>query len=71
MENVKTEMEKIHIDLNGQQGNAFYLLGLVQNLSKQLGLDAEQVQKEMMASDYENLVQVFDKYFSTLVTLYR
>jgi len=63
--------KQIEIDLNGQQGNAFYLLGLANNLSKQLGLDAEQVQKEMMSSDYENLIQVFDKNFGSFVTLYR
>lgn len=61
----------IEIDLSGQQGNAFYLLGLANNLSKKLNLDADIIQKEMMESDYENLIQVFDKYFGSIVTLYR
>jgi hypothetical protein len=61
----------IEIDLSGQQGNAFYLLGLANNLSKKLNLNADIIQKEMMESDYENLIQVFDKYFGSIVTLYR
>lgn len=62
---------KIEIDLCGEQGNAFYLLGLADNLAKQIGFNSERIQSEMMSSDYENLIQVFDKYFGSIVTLYR
>lgn len=32
---------------------------------------ADQICREMMASDYENAVQVFDRYFGSWVTLER
>ena len=61
----------ITIDLSGPQGNAYYLLGTASNLAKQLGLDGKKIQSEMMSGDYENLLQVFDSYFGSIVTLYR
>jgi hypothetical protein len=61
----------IEIDLTGPQGNVFFLIGTARNLAKQLGLDSAEIQKEMMSSDYENAVNVFDKNFGHLVTLYR
>jgi hypothetical protein len=61
----------IEIDLTGPQGNAFFLLGTAQRLSKQLGFDTQKVLSEMQSSDYENLIQVFDSYFGSVVTLYR
>lgn len=67
----KNESFGIEIDLTGPQGNAFYLLGAASNLAKQLGFDSKVIQTEMMAGDYENLVNVFDKNFGHFVTLYR
>jgi len=61
----------IEVDLTGPQGNAFYLLGLAKSLSARYSLNAAQVQKEMTAGDYENLIQVFDNYFGGIVTLFR
>jgi hypothetical protein len=61
----------IEIDLTGPQGNVFFLIGTAKNLAKQLGMDSSLVQKEMMSGDYENAVNVFDKYFGNFVTLYR
>ncbi len=61
----------IEIDLTGPQGNVFFLIGTAKNLAKQLGMDGTSVQKEMMSGDYENAVNVFDKYFGNFVTLYR
>lgn len=61
----------IEIDLTGPQGNSFYLLGTAKKLAKQLGLDGNQIMKEMMSGDYENLLQVFDENFGSIVTLYR
>ena len=61
----------VEIDLTGPDGNAFYLIGTAKNLAKQLGLDGKAIQAEMMAGDYENLINVFDKHFGEFVTLYR
>lgn len=67
----KLKKDKIIINLTGPKGNAFYLLGLASTLSKRLGLDEKEVIKEMKKSDYKNLIKVFDKYFGSLVDLYR
>jgi hypothetical protein len=61
----------ITIDLTGPQGNAFYLLGTAKNLAKQLELNGLEIMEEMQSGDYENLVEVFDKHFGNIVTLYR
>ena len=47
------------------------LLGHAKNYSKQIGLPWDKIKDEMTSGDYENLVQVFDKYFGAFVTLYR
>ena len=64
------ENKSIEIDLTGPQGNVFFLIGTAKNLAKQLGMDSSSVQKEMMSGDYENAVNVFDKYFGDFVTSY-
>jgi hypothetical protein len=61
----------IEIDLTGPQGNAFFLLGTAQRLSNLFGFDTEKILSEMRSGDYENLIQVFDSYFGSVVTLYR
>lgn len=67
----KPENGKKEIDLTGPDGNAFVLLGYAKSYAKQLGLDYETINKEMTSGDYENLVNVFDKYFGDYVILYR
>ena len=61
----------IQIDLTGPDGNSFMLIGRAINLAKQLGMDGKAIQTEMMKGDYENLLNVFEKYFGDYVTLYR
>ena len=61
----------IEIDLTGPDGNAFVLLGNAKNFAKQLDLDGDKIINEMTSGDYENLLEVFDKYFHGFVTLYR
>lgn len=65
------EPKPMEIDLTGPNGNAFALLGTAIRLSKQLGLDHEAIQTEMMSGDYENLIAMFEKHFGEYVTLYR
>ena len=59
------------IDLTGPQGNAFFLLGQAGQYARQLGLDGDQIIAEMKSGNYENLVQVFDRYFGEYVILER
>ena len=67
----KPKTNGITIDLTGPQGNAFYLLGTAKNLANQLGLNGVEIMEEMKSGDYENLIQTFDKYFGSIVTLYK
>lgn len=65
---------KIEINLNSPEGNAFVLLGIADNLGKQLGFDSFRIKcikDEMKLSDYEMLIQTFDKWFGEYVILYR
>jgi hypothetical protein len=66
----KPKTNGMTIDLTGPQGNAFYLLGTAKNLANQLGLDGVEIMEEMKSGDYDNLVNTFDKYFGSFVTLY-
>ena len=64
----------IEIDLTGPEGNAFVLLGYAKRYAKQLGkngVEAEAIVNEMMSGSYDELVDIFDKYFGDYVTLYR
>ena len=61
----------IVIDLTGPDGNAFVLLGYAKRLSRELDLNYKQILDEMMEGNYENLINVFDKYFGDFVDLYR
>ena len=54
---------KSEIDITGSQGNAYCLLGYAKSLSKQLNKDYSVISKEMMAGDYEHLLEVFDREF--------
>jgi hypothetical protein len=63
--------EPIIIDLTGPDGNAFALMGYASNFAKQLGLNKEEIINDMMSSDYEHLLQVFDKHFGSFVILER
>ena len=67
----KPQSEGITIDLMGPQGNAFFLIGTATKLARQLDLNEYEVLNEMKSGDYENLLQVFDRYFGSFVTLYR
>ena len=67
----KPSTGKIEIDLTGPQGNAFFLIGTAGNLAKQFGIDSKKITSEMMSGDYENLIEVFDREFGSVVTLYR
>lgn len=63
----------IEIDLSGPEGNAFVLLGYAARLGRQIyGHDkTEEILEEMKLSTYEMLILTFDKYFGSVVTLYR
>ena len=67
----KQPKKELVIDLTGPDGNAYALMATAKQLARQLGLDSEKIIKEMMSSDYENLLQVFDSNFGSFVILER
>jgi hypothetical protein len=67
----KTTQKEIIIDLSGPDGNAFVLMGKARGYAKQLGLDGDLIQEEMMSGDYENLIRVFDRHFGDYIILER
>lgn len=62
----------ITIDLNGPQGNAFWLMGYAQKLAKQLNWDQQSIDdmiEEMKSGDYDDLCSVFSQNFCDYVEL--
>ncbi|PHS22216.1 MAG: hypothetical protein COA84_13695 [Robiginitomaculum sp.] len=60
---------KPEIDITGPAGNAFALIGTAMRYAKDLGLDGDTIRVDMESSDYENLIQVFDRHFGEYVDL--
>jgi len=65
------EERGIEIDLSGPQGNGFVLIGYARKWAKQLGKDADAITKDMESGDYEHLVDVLEREFGDVVTIYR
>ena len=66
------EKKGITIDCSGPDGNAFGLLALAEDLGRQMGWDDRQLAKcmtEMKSSDYEHLVDTFERAFGFYVNL--
>tara|TARA_R110001583_G_scaffold86636_4_gene226369 strand:- start:4082 stop:4294 length:213 start_codon:yes stop_codon:yes gene_type:complete len=57
------------IDIRGQDGNAFALLGCARSFAKQLGWDAKAITDEMKKGDYEHLLDTFEERFGSFVEL--
>lgn len=67
-------VSKIEIDLSGPDGNAYALLRYAIDYGKQLHFPKEKINQiitDMKSSDYENLIQIFDKHFGHIVDLIR
>ena len=60
----KTNKERPLIDLTGPQGNAFYLIAVVEKTFRQSGAPdlGKSIIEEMKNGDYEHLVKTFDLY---------
>jgi hypothetical protein len=62
---------KIEIDLTGSDGNAFVLMGMVQQWCKQMDIDSKPIIDDMMSDDYEHLLSVIEKHFGDYIIMYR
>ena len=70
----KQQQREVIIDLTGPDGNAFALMGYAKRFARQLKMssaEAERIVYQMQSGDYENLINVFDKYFGEFVILER
>lgn len=61
------------IDLSGPEGNAFYLIAVVNKTFKQSGAPelGKHIVDEMMKGDYEHLLKTFELYLGDHFTLVR
>lgn len=67
----RKEPKQFTIDLDGPDGNAFVIMGRVQNLMRQLGYSKAKIEDTMglmESSDYVNLLRVADKVIGDHVT---
>uniref|UniRef100_A0A6M3IUP9 Uncharacterized protein n=1 Tax=viral metagenome TaxID=1070528 RepID=A0A6M3IUP9_9ZZZZ len=67
----KSSDEKIHIDLTGPDGSAYFLLGVAKRLSIQLGKDWDNINRRMKSGNYNNLVIVLEEEFGDHIILYK
>jgi hypothetical protein len=59
-------MKKPTVELIGQNGNAYAILGICRRSAKEAGWTDQEIIKvldEMMAGDYDHLLQTTIKYF--------
>jgi len=63
----KTQHTQALIDLDGPDGNAFALMGVAQQLCRQMDLNPDKVLEEMKEGDYIDLVIAFDDIFGNVV----
>ena len=68
----------MEINLTGPDGNVFYLLATAKKLTKTLNdrreneyLVWDEVKEDMMSSDYDHAVDVFEEHFGHIVILYK
>jgi hypothetical protein len=62
-------LARITLDLDGPDGNAYFLIGQARILAVKNDLNPKEILEEMMISDYKHLLAVFRKYFSDEVEL--
>jgi len=57
---------KPELELLGNDGNAFAILGKARRVAQANDMDWEKIQKEAMDGDYDHLLQIMMKYFEVL-----
>ena len=57
---------RIKINIDGPQGNAYALLGIAKELAEVRELEAKPILEEMTSADYNNLLLTFINHFGDL-----
>ena len=66
---LKPKLDKMFIDIDGPNGNAFYLMTVARDFCKKLELDEDEILADMKTGDYLNLLNVFEENFGDFVVL--
>tara|TARA_Y100000758_G_scaffold145092_1_gene102869 strand:- start:716 stop:976 length:261 start_codon:yes stop_codon:yes gene_type:complete len=66
---LKPKLDKMYIDIDGPNGNAFYLMAVARDFCKKLDLDEDEILADMKSDDYLNLLKVFEDNFGDFVVL--
>ena len=66
---LKPKLDKMFIDIDGPNGNAFYLMAVARDFCKKLDLDEDEILADMKSDDYLNLLKVFEDNFGDFVVL--
>jgi hypothetical protein len=56
-------MEKPKLQLSGEDGNAFFILGKAQRLARENNMNWGEIKSEATSGDYDKLLQTMMKYF--------
>lgn len=64
-----TPDNKLVINLDGPEGNVFYLMKVARRLAMRLGLNYTHISADMEESDYAHALKVFQKNFGEYVEL--
>ena len=56
-------MSKPRLELVGEDGNAFFILGRAMRVAKENNMDWEKIRKEATSGDYNNLLRAMREYF--------
>lgn len=59
----KEQNRDIVIDIDGPDGNAYFLIAAATKLARQCGMDEDGIVREMKSGDYYELLRKFNKYF--------
>lgn len=60
---MNTETTKPLLELSGEDGNAFGILGRAAKIAKENDMDWDKIDKEATSGDYDNLLRTMMKYF--------
>jgi hypothetical protein len=63
--------DKIIINLNGPDGNAFVLLGIAKDLAHKHKFSWDSIYKELTDGDYDHLVKTMENYFGDQILFLR
>ena len=58
----------VHVQLSGEDGNAFFIIGRVRKALRQAGVsqaECDQFSNEAMSGDYDNVLQTCMRWVST------